>query len=171
MAGVKNFTDLRFWKRAREWSKDIFRRTQKPKFKADHRLVAQINDSFESVIANIAEGFGRGTQGEFIQFLGYASGSLNETQAHLCAAYDRDYLAKDDFAELFQSGTEIRRMMVTFMKSMTMPGSGVKNIQSIKIFGQRRDEHWERFERLTGKQRPEWLREIEAREAELDDED
>jgi len=40
-------------------------------------------------MANIAEGFGRGTQAEFVTFLGYSLGSLNETQSHLCAAYDR----------------------------------------------------------------------------------
>jgi len=53
-----------------------------PPFASGRRLVSQINDSSESVIANtanIVDGFGRGTQGEFIQFLGYAMGSFNET--------------------------------------------------------------------------------------------
>ena len=76
-------------------------------------------------MSNIAEGFGRGTQGEFVTFLGYALGSLNETQSHLCAAYDRAYLEKATFAELFADGTEIRKMTVGFIKSMVMPGSGV----------------------------------------------
>jgi four helix bundle protein len=48
----------------------------------DQRLVVQINDSSESVMSNMAEGFGRGTQEEFITFLGYAIGSLDETQSH-----------------------------------------------------------------------------------------
>ena len=65
-------------------------------FARDQRLVVQINDSTESVMANIAEGFGRGTQEEFVVFLGYALGSLLETQSHLCAAYDRRYLTKED---------------------------------------------------------------------------
>ena len=59
--------------------------------------------------ANIAEGFGRGTQGEFVQFLGYSIGSLDETQSHLCTAYDRGYLTKAEFGELFQEGTECAR--------------------------------------------------------------
>ena len=92
MAGVRLFTELLYWQKSREWSKVIFTRTKEQPFCEDRRLVAQINDSSESVMANIAEGFGRGTQGEFIQFLGYALGSLNETQAHLTAAYDREYL-------------------------------------------------------------------------------
>ena len=73
--GVQVFTDLLIWQRARKWSKAIFRHTLTDKFARDRRLVEQINDSSESVMSNIAEGFGRGTQGEFIQFLGYALGS------------------------------------------------------------------------------------------------
>jgi four helix bundle protein len=37
---------------------------------SDRRLTTQINDSTDSITANIAEGFGRGTQGEFVLFLG-----------------------------------------------------------------------------------------------------
>jgi four helix bundle protein len=77
MSGVRNFTDLLIWQRAREWSKSIFQYTKHDAFSRDRRLVEQINDSSESVMSNIAEGFGRGTQGEFITFLGYALGSLN----------------------------------------------------------------------------------------------
>src|SRR5277367_3679649 len=97
MAGVRVFTDLLIWQKARAWSKAIFQETQRTPFADDRRLVVQINDSSESVGSNIAEGFGRGTQGEFVQFLGYAMGSLKETQSHLCAAYDREYLTKDIF--------------------------------------------------------------------------
>ena len=111
MPGARTFTELRFWQRARAWSKRIFKLTRREPFRSDRRLVVQINDSSESVMANIAEGFGRGTQGEFMTFLGYSIGSLNETQAHLCAAYDREYLSKDEFGELFQEGTEMRKMI------------------------------------------------------------
>lgn len=58
------------------WSKAIFTDTKNAAFARDYRLVHQVNDSSDSVMSNIAEGFGRGTQGEFIQFLGYAIGSL-----------------------------------------------------------------------------------------------
>jgi len=98
---------------------------------------------------NIAEGFGRGTQGEFIQFLGYAIGSLNETQSHLAAAYDRAFLAKDTFGELFGEATEIRKMTVSFIVSMVMDGSGVKNVRKPRSY-----DVWELYERLTGKPRP-----------------
>lgn len=54
-------------------------------------------------MGNMAEGSGRGTQAEFIVFLGYAPGSLEETQSHLCAAYDRGCLGKQRFAALFRN--------------------------------------------------------------------
>jgi four helix bundle protein len=152
---AKVFTDLLIWQRARKWSKDIFQQTQKLPFRPDRRLVEQINDSSESVMANIAEGFGRGTQGEFITFLGYSIGSLNETQSHLCAAYDREYLDRDTFAALFADGTEVRKMIVSFIKSMVMPGSGVKNTRRYVSFS---EQVWEMYERTTGQQRPEIFR-------------
>jgi four helix bundle protein len=155
MTGVKAFTDLLIWQRARGWSKAIFQLTRHPYFAADRRLVEQINDSSESVMSNIAEGFGRGTQGEFVTFLGYALGSLAETQSHLCAAFDREYLTKEDFGQQFQEGTEIRKITVSFIRSMVMPGSGVKHIRRYKSWT---DEVWEIYERFTGQERPELFR-------------
>lgn len=106
-------------------------------------------------MANIAEGFGRGTQGEFVTFLGYSIASLNETQSHLCAAYDRRFLPRDDFGALFKEGTEIRKMIVGFVRSMVMSGSGVKNVRKVKPWN---NEVWEIYERITGQARPEFFR-------------
>jgi four helix bundle protein len=151
MPSAKSFTDLLIWKRSRAWSKDIFWRTGESPFCRDQRLVVQINDSSESVMSNIAEGFGRGTQEEFITFLGYALGSLMETQSHLCAAYDRKYLAKDEFAAFYNEGNELRQMIIGFIRSMVMPRSGVKNIRRTKSWS---EKVCEIYERVTGKLPP-----------------
>lgn len=155
MPGVNKFTDLRFWQRSRTWSKEIFFLTKRDAFSSDRRLVSQINDSSESVMANIAEGFGRGTQGEFIQFIGYALGSLNETQAHLTAAYDREYIVKEEFGSLFQEGTEIRKMTVAFVARMNKAGSGVKHMRKVQTWT---DKVWEQWEKITGQERPDWIK-------------
>jgi hypothetical protein len=102
-------------------------------------------------MSNIAEGFGRGTQEEFVVFLGYAIGSLMETQSHLCAAYDRKYLGKDEFAKLYAEGNELRKMIVGFIRSMVMPRSGVRNIRAAKSWSEKVSEI---FERVTGKPPP-----------------
>jgi four helix bundle protein len=151
MSAARSFTELLFWQRARQWSKRIFRFTQREPFQSDRRLVAQINDSSESVTANTAEGFGRGTQGEFVQFLGYSIGSLDETRSHLCAAYDREYITKAEFGELFQEATEIRKMTVGFISSMVKPGSGAKHLRKVPSWT---EQVWDMYERITGKPRP-----------------
>jgi four helix bundle protein len=148
---ARSFTELLFWQRARQWSKEIFQRAKKAPFAHDQRLVVQINDSSESVMSNMAEGFGRGTQGEFVMFLGYALGSLDETQSHLCAAYDREYLNKTDFAALFAEGTAIRKLTVGFIRSMIMPRGGVKTLGKRPSWS---NQVWEIYERITGQPRP-----------------
>lgn len=151
MTAARTFTELLFWQRARQWSKDIYHLTQQSAFARDRRLVIQINDSSESVMANVAEGFGRSTQEQFLMFLSYAIGSLDETKSHLCAAYDRGYLDKDQFARLFQEGTEIRKMTVAFIRSMIQPGGGVRTLGKTPTWS---NQVWELYERVTGKPRP-----------------
>jgi len=152
MPGARSFTELHFWQQARAWSKDIFADTRTAPFSHDRRLVAQINDSSESVMANVAEGFGRGTQAQFIVFLGYALGSLDETQSHLCAAYDRGFLTKERFAGLFSEGNSIRKQIIAFIRAMVMPRGGARTLGPKPNWPGR---VWEIYERLTGKPRPE----------------
>jgi len=151
MPAARSFTELRFWQRARQLAKRIFPLTRREPFCSDRRLVAQVNDSADSVMANMAEGFGRGTQGEFVLFLGYSLGSLDETLSHLCAAYDREYLTKTEFGELFREGVEIRKMTVGFISSMVKPGSGAKHLRKVPSWT---EQVWELYERTTGKPRP-----------------
>lgn len=151
MAAARSFTELMFWQRARQWSKDIFELTRRSPFSRDQRLTVQINDSSESVMSNMAEGFGRGTQAEFVVFLGYALGSLDESQSHLCAAYDRSYLDKDEFGRLYGEGTEIRKLTVGFIRSMILPRGGVRTQSRPKSWS---NQVWEIYERVTGEPRP-----------------
>jgi four helix bundle protein len=151
MPAARSFTDLQFWQRTRAWSKEIFQLSQHPPFDRDQRLVIQINDSSESAMSNMAEGFGRGTQEEFITFLGYAIGSLDETQSHLCAAYDRSYLDKDEFGRLWQEGIAIRKLTVAFIRSMILPRGGVRTLGRPPTWSSR---VWEIYERVTGQPRP-----------------
>jgi hypothetical protein len=101
-------------------------------------------------MANIAEGFGRATQAQFIVFLGYALGSLDETQSHLCAAYDRGYLSKTEFAKLFRDGTAIRKLTVAFIRPMILPKGGVRSQGSKTNWS---NDVWEIYERVTGRKR------------------
>jgi four helix bundle protein len=151
MPAARSFTELLFWQRARQWSADIFQLTRKAPFAHDQRLVVQINDSSESVMSNMAEGFGRGTQGEFVVFLGDALGSLDETESHLCAAYDRGFLDKNLFEQLFREGTAIRKLTVAFIRAMILPRGGVRTRSPKPNWS---NQVWEIYERVTGNPRP-----------------
>ena len=97
MATIKRFEDLDCWKDARELVKLVYDFTKKGNFEKDYELKAQIKRSAISVMANIAEGFHRKSNKEFMRFLDYSRASLAETLSHLYVALDQNYI---DDAEL-----------------------------------------------------------------------
>lgn len=76
---IQNFEDLNVWQRSRELVRLIYELTKNKIFKRDYFLVDQIRRSSISVLSNVAEGFERGSNKEFIQFLYIAKGSCGET--------------------------------------------------------------------------------------------
>ena len=67
------------------------------KFRRDFRLVNQIQDAADSSMSNIAEGFARRGNREFVQFLFISKSSAAEVQSHLYVALDRGYISQDEF--------------------------------------------------------------------------
>ena len=72
MATIKRFEDLDVWKKARALCQKVFELMQKDAFSKDYELKNQISRSAGSTMDNISEGFERGGNREFIQFLGYS---------------------------------------------------------------------------------------------------
>jgi four helix bundle protein len=79
MATVKRFEELHVWQSAHEFVKLVYRFTNQESFKRDFALKDQIRRAASSIMHNIAEGFGVGSDSEFIRFLGYARRSGTET--------------------------------------------------------------------------------------------
>jgi len=100
---VKNFEDLEIWKDARLLTKAIYRMTQDGGFAKDFALRDQIRRAAVSILSNIAEGFERGGNQEFIQFLYIAKGSCGEVRSHLYVALDQSYVAQKDCEAASQS--------------------------------------------------------------------
>jgi four helix bundle protein len=115
MATIKSFSDLDIWKRARAFSKRIYELTMQGSFSKDFALKDQINKSTGSVMDNIAEGFDRGGNREFIQFLSYAKGSAGESRSQLFRALDHKHIDEALFNELHQEALEIGNMIGGFM--------------------------------------------------------
>ena len=72
---VRNFEDLEIWKDARALTREIYQLTRDSKFSKDFALRDQIRRAAVSIMSNIAEGFERGGNQEFIQFLYVAKAS------------------------------------------------------------------------------------------------
>jgi len=89
---VKDFTDLDVWKLARQLRRAIYAITSK--FPSEERQVptSQLRRAVLSITANIAEGFGRFSYRENIQFCRQARGSAFEVRDHLTSALDAGYI-------------------------------------------------------------------------------
>jgi four helix bundle protein len=112
----KRFEDLDIWKQARELCKDIYKITNYDLFKHDFKLRDQINDSSGSVMDNIAEGFERNGNKEFIQFLYFSKGSCGETRSQLYRALDRKYICDEEFTSLYNKTLQISKNISSFIQ-------------------------------------------------------
>lgn len=102
MTTIHKFEDIEAWQLARQLSNEIYPFTIIGGFSRDFRFKDQINAASGSVMDTIAEGFGSGGRNEFVNFLGIAQGSLNETKSQLYRAYDRKYIPEEDFKRLIK---------------------------------------------------------------------
>ena len=124
MATWKSFTEIEVWKSSRIFCQDIYRIMQYDGLKTDYRLKDQINGSSGSIMDNIAEGFDRGGNKEFVNFLSYSKGSAGESLSQLYRIYDRKYISEEEFNELSNKSTEIINKVGGLMNYLK--NSGIK---------------------------------------------
>jgi four helix bundle protein len=116
MSTLKQFEDIESWRKARELVNAIYLLTRQQAFARDFALRDQIVRSAISVMANIAEGFEREGNREFINFLTTAKASLAETKSHLYLALDQKYISPEDFAKLGQQILDTSRLIGGFIR-------------------------------------------------------
>lgn len=121
MSTIKRFEDLRCWQSARELCKLIYQFTRKQKFSKDFTLVNQVRNSSGSGMDNIAEGFDRAGNKEFIQFLSIARGSVAEVKSQLYRALDQNYIDDTEFHQAYDlanhTSKETTNLMIYLKKS------------------------------------------------------
>ena len=125
MATVRCFEDLKIWQMSRELYQDIFRITCYEKFSKDYKFKEQIRSSSGSIMDNIAEGFERGGNKEFIQFLAIAKGSCGETRSQLHRSFDSKYIEKEEYDSLCQKAIEISKSisaLIDYLKQSEIKG-------------------------------------------------
>ena len=118
MAALRKFEDILSWQKARASTKSIYQETIRGEFSKDYDLRGQIRRASISIMANIAEGFGRNSDKEFANFLNIAHASAYEGQSHLYIARDLNYISTETFATLYGQLDEICRMLFSLRKTL-----------------------------------------------------
>jgi four helix bundle protein len=122
---VKNFEDLNVWRQARQLTQQVYRLTKSEKFIKDFGLRDQIQRAAVSIMSNIAEGFERGGNQEFVQFLYVAKASCGEVRSQLYVAFDQGYITDNDSEKLLQSFRRLSGMIsnpITYLRQSDMKG-------------------------------------------------
>ena len=116
MSTIKDFEDLEIWQMARAQSLRIYILLRKTSFEKEFEIKNQMKKSCGSVMDNIAEGFERETSSEFKRFLYISKASVGELRSQLYLSFDLNYISKDKFEELYQSATDISKMLSGLIK-------------------------------------------------------
>lgn len=119
MARIEVFEDLACWKKGRELTRAVYRASKSGEFNRDFALRDQIRRECISITSNIAEGFERGGDKEFLQFLSLAKGSCGEVRSQLYVALDEAYPSESQFQAMKETAIGASRAIAGMMGYLT----------------------------------------------------
>ena len=126
MSGFKLFEEIEAWKMARQLPLSIYVLSDQKPFITHYALRDQIRRAVISISSNIAEGFERGGNKEFIQFLSFAKASAGEVRSQLYLALDPNYIEKESFEKLKLDVLNIGKTisgLIKYLKTSELKGS------------------------------------------------
>jgi len=126
----KTFEDVKAWQLGREFKKKIYKISEKFPKKELYTLAAQIRDAAVSITANIAEGYGRYSFQENIQFCRTSRASVNEVLDHLYTALDAKYITKEEFDNLYQEGRSVEKAVNGYIGFLRKQQTNNKNLKT-----------------------------------------
>jgi four helix bundle protein len=129
VAKIEKFQDLEAWKMARKITKEIYGISKQNEFNRDFALCNQIRRAAISILSNIAEGFERNGDKEFLQFLSIAKASCAEVYAQLYVALDQKYVDELQFKKIADDLEETSRIiggLMKYLQKSEMRGSKYK---------------------------------------------
>ena len=115
---MRKFEEIEAWQLSRELVRDVYRVSREGEFAKDFGLQDQIRRAAVSIMSNIAEGFERGGNKEFINFLLIAKGSSGEVRAQLYVALDQGYVDKAQFESMVHTCIRVSVMLQAFITSL-----------------------------------------------------
>jgi four helix bundle protein len=114
---ITDFTELHTWQAARKLRGELYRLTKSFPHEENFGLTAQIRRAAVSVTANIAEGYGRFSYQENIQFCRHSRASVFELRDHLTTALDAGYIPKNRYRELDERAIEVIRLLNGYIRA------------------------------------------------------
>jgi four helix bundle protein len=119
---MKDFRELKVWQKAHELTLAVYRTTASFPREELYGLTSQVRRSSASIPANLAEGCGRNGDGDFARFCSIALGSASEVEYHLLLARDLNLIKPEEYAELAQRTTEVKRMLASLIQKLRAEG-------------------------------------------------
>ncbi len=114
----ESYQDLLFWQKGMDVAELCYLKTKSFPKEELFGMTSQIRRAAVSIPANIAEGWGRGTTGEYIQFLRYAQGSLKELETHILLAQRVKLMTREDAAPIMEILSQISRLLISARHSL-----------------------------------------------------
>ena len=118
MSEIKRFEDLDAWQVARELAKQVYALTRSSAMSSDRAFVDQVRRAAVSIVTNIAEGYERGSNKEFVRFLFIARGSVGEVRSLLYVALDQGYICEREFEKVFDLCVRQARIIWGLIRSL-----------------------------------------------------
>lgn len=126
MGTISRFEDLEIWQLSRILCNDVFKIIEETPLKNNFRLWNQIDGASGSIMDNIAEGFERNGNKEFIQFLSIAKASCGEVRSQLYRVKDRNFIDEETFDTLMNQTLVLSKKIsafINYLKNSKMKGS------------------------------------------------
>jgi four helix bundle protein len=114
----KKFYNLQVWHKSRQLILTTYSLLENFPEHEKYAMCSQLRRSVNSISANIAEGTGRRTLKDFVNFLYIAQGSLEESKSFFIIANDLNYIDNKNYALLKEQSDEIGRMLNGLIKSL-----------------------------------------------------
>jgi four helix bundle protein len=114
---LKDFKELKVWQKAYEFSLSVYLISKSFPREEVYGLTSQLRRAAVSIGANIAEGCGRRSDGEFVRFLQIARGSSSEVEHHLLLARDLKFMPQSVYADLERKLAEVQRMLTSLVST------------------------------------------------------
>ena len=116
---IREFTEIKAWQMAREIAKDVYELASCGPLSKDYGLKDQMQRAAVSIGSNIAEGFERDSNAEFVKFLGYAKGSAGELLSQLITANDIGYIQSSGLDSMAEKIKMTSRMIARFRDTLS----------------------------------------------------